>query len=830
MDEEKEYHNPVKPLIRPDKNFVFKNNKYPIDFGLIKKYSNYFYNERKQYKTMKDIPLQLNEYEICEESIPVFIACCQNQPFEITKSTVFSLYQLSIQYDVPELYKRSDEYIKKNHKNLVLQSIQFKIQNDNSEVNIDLSKEEETISSHFFEYINDEQLSSLPVHILYRIINGHQLNFNSMNSTNQNQFIEFLFKCLDKHKKEASVLFSNLDFENGRVDFFSRLLRDYPKDFDFGMINPKFMMKTFSELLNDLNKLEIESTNKISEMQSEIQKQKELLISYQKSSDELKISFENLQKEISEQRKSYDEHKIEYENMKEKIIEMEKIIKEPSSFIEKFSQTLVTHIAINPDKSFLVVGKAMTFTAKVTPSSALNKDVEWKVDQQEEGSIEIVDGDEKKLTIKGIKLGKKVRIIAASIDGSGIEAVKELFTAHFKCEFNLNVRSDQVIKGAIQITEMGVTLDKEKSKYLLNTDNSKVIGESNYNLCRKFENLTQNVSFMKSKGTYYLHVLAVDNYGNSEEFVSNSITTNGVSPLTFDYTGSVQSVELESGQYKLEVWGAQGATAFYYSSSYIRTGGKGGYSVGTISLKSKTKLFIYVGGKGVPQKSGQKVEGGFNGGGYNADKLDSYEKGVGGGGTDIRVNVDSLYSRVIVAGGGGGGNGATSGGGSTGGAGGGVNGCVGVRQNKSNDEHQKTNGSAGTQVSGGKPGIGSDDSHKLTSSGEVIATGVFGTGGSLSSEIYNTMAGAGGGGWYGGGAGNGHGGGGAGGSGWIFTESNYYQWKLGNSKDANQYILDSSYYLINAQTISGESEFINTSGTSKETGHCGNGFAKITPL
>ena len=92
------------------------------------------------------------------------------------------------------------------------------------------------------------------------------------------------------------------------------------------------------------------------------------------------------------------------------------------------------------------------------------------------------------------------------------------------------------------------------------------------------------------------------------------------------------------------------------------------------------------------------------------------------------------------------------------------------------------------------------------------------------------MAGAGGGGWYGGGAGNGHGGGGAGGSGWIFTESNYYQWKLGNSKDANQYILDSSYYLINAQTISGESEFINTSGTSKETGHCGNGFAKITPL
>ena len=115
MDISKKSYDPIKPLIRPDKNLVFKDKKYPIDFSLIKKYSNFFYNNRKYYKTIKDIQLQSDEYEICEESIPMFIACCQNQKFDITDSTVFSLYHLSIQYQVPELNKLSDEYIMNNH-------------------------------------------------------------------------------------------------------------------------------------------------------------------------------------------------------------------------------------------------------------------------------------------------------------------------------------------------------------------------------------------------------------------------------------------------------------------------------------------------------------------------------------------------------------------------------------------------------------------------------------------------------------------------------------------------------------------------------------------
>ncbi len=69
---------------------------------------------------------------------------------------------------------------------------------------------------------------------------------------------------------------------------------------------------------------------------------------------------------------------------------------------------------------------------------------------------------------------------------------------------------------------------------------------------------------------------------------------------------------------------------------------------------------------------------------------------------------------------------------------------------------------------------------------------------------------------------------GGGGSGWVYTQSNYNTWKSGNPTDANQYKLDSSYYFDTALTIAGNTTFPNTAGTGTETGHSGDGYAKIT--
>ena len=116
----------------------------------------------------------------------------------------------------------------------------------------------------------------------------------------------------------------------------------------------------------------------------------------------------------------------------------------------------------------------------------------------------------------------------------------------------------------------------------------------------------------------------------------SSIKTGDI--LNCSYSGTYKTITLPKGTYKLEVWGAQGG---YRSSSTY--GGLGGYSVGTIELKSKQTAYIYVGGSG----NTGGTSGGFNGGGSRA----TYSGG--GGATDIRFNGSTLYARVIVAGGGG---------------------------------------------------------------------------------------------------------------------------------------------------------------------------------
>ena len=124
--------------------------------------------------------------------------------------------------------------------------------------------------------------------------------------------------------------------------------------------------------------------------------------------------------------------------------------------------------------------------------------------------------------------------------------------------------------------------------------------------------------------------------------------------LNFDYTGTVQTVTLPKGTYKLECWGAQGGYSSSNSGIEVGMGGKGGYSAGTITLNQKTLIYIYTGGVGSISGNG-KADGGFPNGGSSWASSTSEGAGGGGGSSDIRIGTDSLYARVIVAGGGGGG-------------------------------------------------------------------------------------------------------------------------------------------------------------------------------
>jgi hypothetical protein len=274
--------------------------------------------------------------------------------------------------------------------------------------------------------------------------------------------------------------------------------------------------------------------------------------------------------------------------------------------------------------------------------------------------------------------------------------------------------------------------------------------------------------------------------------------------LNCPYSGSRKSIKLPAGIYVLEVWGAQGGDN--YSSTNYGSGGKGGYSAGTLKLTDEeTTLYLYSGGAGTSSTSTSQYDGGFNGGGKSTNYA-----GSGGGASDIRIGIDSLYHRVIVAGGGGGAQGrASTSYKASGGAGGGINGQTGGYYG-TNVQESANGGAYGTQTAAG--GAGS------TTYGNTA--GAFGVGGDGQKQSSTYCGcGGGGGGWYGGGTGYYRYSGGGGGSGFVWTGSNA----------PSGYGLTSAYYLTNAATTLGTSSFLSPTAAF-ETGHSGNGYVRITVL
>ena len=254
---------------------------------------------------------------------------------------------------------------------------------------------------------------------------------------------------------------------------------------------------------------------------------------------------------------------------------------------------------------------------------------------------------------------------------------------------------------------------------------------------------------------------------------------------------SFYETTLPKGKFLLEVWGAQGG-----NTDAGGVGGKGGFSRGILSLSKPTKVFIHIGGQPANTPGGStyvKIYGGYNGGGGSIKDSDC---NAGGGGTDIRLNENTLYHRVLVAGGGGGGESYRYTTRYLAGAGGGLEGEASGYGPSTNAGKQEKGGEGGYAENGGTQGS-------------------FGLGG-----IHGGESAGGGGGWFGGsGSGNNADNtGGAGGSGYVFNEALI---------KPEGFKLASEYYLSEGYTIQGTQEFLSPEGT-KETGHSSHGAARIT--
>lgn len=294
-------------LLQTDKNFVYKGKIYPIDFVLLTRRSQFFRNHQKEYDNITNIEIYDNGIDIPEDSINSFISFCQfeQNDLKITELNVYPLRHLAIKYEVPGIVELTSNYIASNNENLALQSLHFNLQH-----NLPDSTDEDFISTHFFDYINDSKLLQLPVPVIYRLLRKSKFSkINNLDDEHQNQLFDFLFKCLDEHKKQASILFSDIEIKDLRSNVIHLLLNEYASIFDFNMINSKNSLKMVYEMLGEINKMKFEQQSFLLDVKNKFEK-------LQAQIDDL-TKIVGLQKsEISDLKKTVSLQKSEISDLK----------------------------------------------------------------------------------------------------------------------------------------------------------------------------------------------------------------------------------------------------------------------------------------------------------------------------------------------------------------------------------------------------------------------------------------------------------------------------------------------------------------------------------
>lgn len=331
------------------KFFVIKGKQYPVDFDLLKKNSQYFYRNRKQFAQVNTINL-LNStdeslIDIPEGTIQAFAASCCNQPCKIGLSDVIPLQYLSYKFEFIELIKITNKFIEEHWNNLVLPSILFKIKiqpNNQRKSDIDnippsfinTEKEEEIISLHLNEYIQNPEMLLLPISNLDRIF--HHFYCSQKVHKISNEMIEFLFKYLDKHGIDASILFSYIDFGEQSIDVMNRLIHNYSEKFDFNMINST-LLKTTTQLTSEVAKMKEDFSIMFSQMTQKFNEQQEELNKIRKiENKKAKIREELFEQEMNKMKEKEDEREKIFQNELNKMKEEEK--KRKSIFEEELKK------------------------------------------------------------------------------------------------------------------------------------------------------------------------------------------------------------------------------------------------------------------------------------------------------------------------------------------------------------------------------------------------------------------------------------------------------------------------------------------------------------
>lgn len=366
--------------------------------------------------------------------------------------------------------------------------------------------------------------------------------------------------------------------------------------------------------------------------------------------------------------------------------------------------------------------------------------------------------------------------------------------------------------GCVAVASLGVTSPKDGCTDGT-SDNNCSIHYSGY----KFDNI-KVASGMESMPKFNGSGDMIGNDGNGHARIT-VFDSSVLDIVDFNYSGSSKEFTIsKDGNYRIELWGAQGGNIT--SSSYV--GGKGAYTSGDIYLNKGQKLYFFVGENYNNYKNAMS----FNGGGKGGYSTHNEYNANGGGATDVRLvngswdDFNSLKSRIMVAAGGGGSNVWSYG--ANGGAAGGLNGFSG------------TNSGSGSLV----PASGASQTAGGLGFGNNTGTyqGTFGQGGYnvnySDSWYYNS---GGGGGYYGGGSGGAASGivsSAAGGSSFISGHTGCNAISESSTKDNIVHTGSPNHYsnMVFHNTVmkAGNEEMPNYIDDSFMVGNTGSGHARIT--
>ena len=231
-------------------HFIYSNKKFPIKIDLFKNSSEIFAQNQIDINENKIIQLvddNLAEtFTLSDESIQNFIKYVHRQDTILNNDNVIGINYLAKKYKVNSLIKATEEYINDHHHEILIPI--FLINQNNS--SFDTSAFENILSENLDQYIDDDRLLNFEIPVLYRVLEKYSKSEKCQNGLNQN-VVEFLFKCLDKHKRKASVLFTFIGIEKIQSEYLQRLLTKYSEVFDFHFINSS-LAKNLYEIQNEM--------------------------------------------------------------------------------------------------------------------------------------------------------------------------------------------------------------------------------------------------------------------------------------------------------------------------------------------------------------------------------------------------------------------------------------------------------------------------------------------------------------------------------------------------------------------------------------------------